>query len=467
MATKSSIHIKPCNIASSEAHNRRTAEYIRNIGMSKIYVVSELSADNEQWINPNFGTPELQTHYDNIKRMVKEKTGRAMQEKERERKGKNGKIIKVAGCSPIREGVLLIRADTTLADVREFGEECQRRWGITPLQIFLHKDEGHWLGGKPDTEDKESFQVGGKWFKPNYHAHIVFDWMNHDTGKSRKLNDEDMAAMQTLASDILMMERGQSKNVTGKEHLERNDFIIEKQKAELQRIDAAKRHKEQQVELAEQELKQVKSEIRTDKLKSVATDAATAIANGVGSLFGSGKLKELEHNNAELQLEIVKRDKSFDDLKAQMQHMQEQHGKQIRNLQGIHNQELEIKDKEISRLNTILEKAFNWFPLLKEMLRMEKLSYAIGFTKDMVNSLLTKKEAIRCNGKIYSEEHRRRFEIKNDIFKIEKSSVDNNKLVLTINRQPIGEWFKEQWEKLRQGLRQSAEEPRKSRGFKL
>ena len=467
MATKSSIHIKPCNIASSEAHNRRTAEYMRNIGMSKIYVVSELSADNEQWINPNFGTPELQTHYDNIKRMVKEKTGRAMQEKERERKGKNGKIIKVAGCSPIREGVLLIRPETTLADVREFGEECQRRWGITPLQIFLHKDEGHWLGGKPDAEDKESFQVGEKWFKPNYHAHIVFDWMNHETGKSRKLNDEDMAAMQTLASDILMMERGQSKNVTGKEHLERNDFIIEKQKAELQRIDAAKRHKEQQVELAEQELKQVKSEIRTDKLKSVATDAATAIASGVGSLFGSGKLKELEHNNAELQLEIVKRDKSIDDLKAQMQHMQEQHGKQIRNLQGIHNQELEIKDKEISRLNTILEKAFNWFPLLKEMLRMEKFCYAIGFTKDMVNSLLTKKEAIRCNGKIYSEEHRRRFEIKNDIFKVEKSLADDNKLVLTINRQPIGEWFKEQWEKLRQGLRQSTEEPRKSRGFKL
>ena len=467
MATKSSIHIKPCKVTSSGPHNRRTPEYMRNIGESRIYVVPELSSDNEQWINPDFGNQDLQTHYDNIKRMVKEKTGRAMQEKERERKGKNGKIIKVAGCSPIREGVLLIRPGTTLADVREFGKECQRRWGITPLQIFLHKDEGHWLGGKPDAEDKESFQVGGKWFKPNYHAHIVFDWMNHDTGKSRKLNDEDMAAMQTLASDILMMERGQSKNVTGKEHLERNDFIIEKQKAELQRIDAAKRHKEQQVELAEQELKQVKSEIRTDKLKSVATDAATAIASGVGSLFGSGKLKELEHSNVELHQEIAKRNKSIDDLKVQMQQMQEQHGKQIRNLQGIHNQELEAKDKEISRLNTILEKAFNWFPLLKEMLRMERLCYAIGFTKDMINSLLTKKEAIRCNGKIYSEEHRRKFDIKNDIFKVEKSSVDENKLVLTINRQPIGEWFKEQWEKLRQGLRQSAEEPRKSRGFKL
>ena len=467
MATKSSIHIKPCNIASSEAHNRRTAEYMRNIGESRIYIVPELSTDNEQWINPDFGTPELRTHYDNIKQMVKEKTGRAMQEKERERKGKNGKIIKVAGCSPIREGVLLIRPDTTLADVRKFGEECQKRWGITPLQIFLHKDEGHWLNGQPETEDKESFQVGNRWFKPNYHAHVVFDWMSHETGKSRKLNDEDMATMQTLASDILLMERGQAKAVTGKEHLERNDFIIEKQKAELQRIEETKIYKEQQASLAEQELKQVKAEIRTDKLKKTATDVATAITSGVGSLFGSGKLKDLEQSNENLRHEIAKRDKGIDELKVKMQQMQEQHGKQIRNLQGIYNQELEAKDKEISRLNTILEKAFNWFPLLKEMLRMERLCYAIGFTKDMINSLLTKKEAIRCNGTIYSEEHRRRFEIKNDTFKVEKSSVDENKLVLTVNRQPIGEWFKEQWEKLRQGLRQSVEEPRKSRGFKL
>ena len=467
MATKSSIHIKPCNVASSEAHNRRTAEYMRNIGKSKVYVVSELSANNEQWINPDFGNPELQAHYEDIKRMVKEKTGRAMQEKERERKGKNGKIIKVAGCSPIREGVLLIRPDTTLADVHKFGEECQRRWGITPLQIFLHKDEGHWLNGQPDPEDRESFKVGERWFKPNYHAHIVFDWMNHDTGKSRKLNDDDMMQMQTLASDILLMERGKSKAVTGKKHLERNDFIIEKQKAELQRIEAVKRHKEQQLNLAEQELRQVKSEIRTDKLKSAATDAATIIASGVGSLFGSGKMKKLEQSNEELRQEIAKRDKGIDDLKAQMQRMQEQHGKQMRNLQGIHNQELEAKDKEISRLNTLLEKAFKWFPMLREMLRMEKLCAAIGFTREMIESLLTKKEAIRCNGRIYSEEHRRKFDIKNDVFKVERSPTDDDKLVLTINRQPISEWFKEQWEKFRQGLRQSTEEPRKNRGFRM
>ena len=440
---------------------------MRNIGKSQIYIVPELTADNEQWINPNFGSPDLQVHYENIKRMVKEKTGRAMQEKERERKGKNGKIIKVAGCSPIREGVLLIRPDTTLADVRKFGEECQRRWGITPLQIFLHKDEGHWLSGQPESGDRESFQVGEKWFKPNYHAHIVFDWMNHDTGKSRKLNDEDMTEMQSLASDILLMERGQSKAVTGKEHLERNHFIIEKQKAELQRMDAAKRHKEEQIGLAEQELKQVKSEIRTDKLKKTATNAATAIASSVGSLFGSGKLKDLEQANEKLRQEVAKRDKGIDELKAKMQQMQEQHGKQIRNLQGTHNQELEAKDREITRLNTLLEKAHKWFPMFKEMLRMEKLCAVIGFTKDMIESLLTKKEAIQCSGKIYSEEHRRKFNIKNDVFRVEKHPMDGGKLILTINRIQMGEWFKEQFDKLRQSLRRPTEEPRKSRGFKL
>ena len=84
MATKSSIHIKPCNIASSEAHNRRTAEYMRNIGESRIYVVPELSTDNEQWINPDFGSPDLRMHYANIKQIVKEKTGRAMQGTQRQ-----------------------------------------------------------------------------------------------------------------------------------------------------------------------------------------------------------------------------------------------------------------------------------------------------------------------------------------------------------------------------------------------
>ena len=49
MATKSSIHIKPCNIASSEAHNRRLPNTCATSESTRIYVVPELSTDNEQW----------------------------------------------------------------------------------------------------------------------------------------------------------------------------------------------------------------------------------------------------------------------------------------------------------------------------------------------------------------------------------------------------------------------------------
>ena len=402
MAIKSSIHIKPCNISSSEAHNLRTPEYMRNIGESKIHLIPELVADNEHWIGPRIGGYDLQTHYDNIKQMVKAKTGRAMQEKERERKTKSGKIIKVAGCSPIREGVLLIKSDTTLENVRRFGEECQERWGITPLQIFLHKDEGHWLSGKPDADDKESFQIGGRWFKPNYHAHIIFDWMNHETGKSYKLNDDDMAQMQTLLSEILSMERGQSKAETGKEHLERNDFIIEKQRAELERIEAERQHKVHQIDLAEQELKQVKSEIRTDKLKSVATDAATALASGVSSLFGSGKMKSLERKNEDLRDEIAIRDETIEQLQTNIKQMQVEHQKQI--------QEVKRSYEEENRKQTeYIDKILRYFPYVEKLMPLIKyLSEKMGFTDDLIRKLCTFKD-VSVTGKLYSSEHNQSF----------------------------------------------------------
>ena len=379
MATKSSIHIKPCNVKSSGAHNRRTAEYMRNIGESKIYIVPELTADNEQWINPSFGNPDLQVHYDNIKKMVKEKTGRAMQEKERERKVRNGKIVKVAGCSPIREGVLLIRPDTTLAEVRKFGEECQRRWGITPLQIYLHKDEGHWLGGQPEAEDKESFKVGEKWFKPNYHAHIVFDWMNHDTGKSRKLNDGDMTEMQNMASDILLMERGQSKAVTGKEHLERNDFIIGKQKEEMKRLDATRQYREYQLEMANQKMQEAESmtnaliekanekERQSEDLDRAIKEKRSKLNKEKGNEFlnaavgwATGKSKALKNEIENLRCEISTHEETIEQLQGRIQTIQSDHHRELMTLESKHQSELSRKEAEHTQVTERLKKRIAW-----------------------------------------------------------------------------------------------------------
>ena len=397
MATKSSIHIKPCNTKSSEAHNRRTAEYMRNIGTSKIYIVPELSADNEQWINPDFGNPDLQTHYDNIKRMVKEKTGRAMQEKERERKGKNGKIIKVAGCSPIREGVLLIKPDTTLADVKKFSEECQRRLGITPLQIFLHKDEGHWLSGQPEANDRESFQVGEKWFKPNYHAHIVFDWMNHDTGKSQKLNDNDMMEIQTLASDILSMKRGQSKAETGKEHLERNDFIIEKQKEEMNRLDATRQYREYQLEMTNQKMQEAENrtnslietvnqkERQSEDLDKAIKEKRSKLNREKGSElldaavgWATGKSKVLKDEIVNLRHEIATHEETIEQLQGGIQTMQSDHHRELIKLEAKHQSELNRKDAAHTEETARLKNRISWQNLI-----IGSLSFLLLKTSDI------------------------------------------------------------------------------------
>ena len=458
MAIKSSIHIKPCNISSSEAHNLRTPEYMRNIGESKIYLIPELVADNEHWIDPRIADYDLQTHYDNIKQMVKAKTGRAMQEKERERKNKSGKIIKVAGCSPIREGVLLIKSDTTLEDVRRFGEECQERWGIAPLQIFLHIDEGHWLSGKPNADDMESFQIGSRWFKPNYHAHIVFDWMNHETGKSYKLNDDDMTQMQTLLSEILSMERGQSKAETGKEHLERNDFIIEKQRAELERIEAERQHKEHQIDLAEQKLKQVKSEIRTDKLKSVATDAATALASGVSSLFGSGKMKTLERKNEDLRDEIAIRDETIKQLQSDIKQMQVEHQKQMQEVKRSY-------EEENRKQSEYIDKILRYFPYVEKLMPMIKyLSEKMGFTDDLIRKLCTFKD-VSVTGKLYSSEHNQSFSANGAICSLKQDREGH--FDLNIDGVSRHSWFRRKKDEFMEALGLPTSRRNQNRGLKL
>lgn len=104
---------------------------------------------------------------------------------------------------------------------------------------------------------------------------------------------------------------------------------------------------------------------------------------------------------------------------------------------------------------------------LKEMLRIEKFCAMLGVTKEMTESLLVKKEALKCCGKIYSEQHRRNFDIKDDILRVENDPDDESRLNLAINRKPIADWFREQWHRLRYGTRLPRQEEKKSRGFKL
>ena len=71
MAQKTSINIKPCNIGSSEAHNKRTAEYLAHINKERLYVRTDLMASNEVWVAPELGNSSLTaTHDSHLARLL-------------------------------------------------------------------------------------------------------------------------------------------------------------------------------------------------------------------------------------------------------------------------------------------------------------------------------------------------------------------------------------------------------------
>lgn len=99
-------------------------------------------------------------------------------------------------------------------------------------------------------------------------------------------------------------------------------------------------------------------------------------------------------------------------------------------------------------LNKIICKAKRWFPILEARLQMEDLCRKIGFTVEQIGVLLTGK-AVNFSGSLYSEVYRRKFNVVNAEIKISSDSTKPNQLFLYINRQPIVEWFKEQWNNIR------------------
>ena len=248
---KASVHVKPCNIAQSERHNRRDAEYIKSLDPKKLYVRLDLSKHNASYVAPEMEGVTLQQHLESIRVMVKQKTGRSMQEKDVEYTDKNGKVRVRKGCSPIRECVVVVNEDTRLKALLRFTRMVESRWGIKALQVHLHRDEGHYeIPGDDST------------WKPNHHAHIIWDWMDHTTGKSIKLDADDMSAMQDMVAEALDMERGVKKSETGLDHLERNDFILQKQEKEKKRLEEEKRKAQSEKAKAENKANEAKEQAR-------------------------------------------------------------------------------------------------------------------------------------------------------------------------------------------------------------
>ena len=305
-----SIHIKPCNIAQSEEHNRRDKEYLKALNPAKIYIRKDLTCQNSTYVPSDMKGTSLQEYYDSLKAMVKAKTGRAMQEKDVEYTDKNGRTRVRKGSSPLREGVAIIRENTTMGDLKRFTNAVEKRWGIRAVQIHIHRDEGHY----EESERKKTW-------KPNYHAHIIWDWMDHETGKSHKLGEADMSEMQDMLAEMFKMQRGQKKSETGLDHLERNDFILQKQEKEKKRLEEEKRKAQSEKAKAENKAKEAKELARkaNEEKEHAEKKANTAKV----------ELFNMESKITEKQARIDKLDEDIDDKKTRLDVLQDQIDKKV------------------------------------------------------------------------------------------------------------------------------------------
>src|SRR5690554_2540467 len=191
---KTSINFKAVK-SDSEIHNfrKKTFNYIRK----------DLTSKNEYWQEQ-----KIADRIQKIETYCKEKSGRKLQK----------------NAMPVREAVVVIKENTTMQELHNLSKRLEEELKIRVFQIAIHKDEGHY---NKDTNE----------WKPNYHAHLVADWQDLETGKTLKHQSFHYSKMQDITAECLGMERGISGS---KARLEAIQFKIKKEEEYLKILEERK-----------------------------------------------------------------------------------------------------------------------------------------------------------------------------------------------------------------------------------
>jgi predicted nucleic acid-binding Zn-ribbon protein len=413
---KTSINVRACNIGSAERHNLRSKELD--------YIRPELSYRNEQW-----SEMKIADVLEDIREKYRQHTGQSMQKK----------------ATPIREGVVVIEDGTTLRQLQDFAERIEERFGIHTFQIYTHKDEGAsvWNGN-------------AEAWKPNYHAHMIFDWTDGETGRTRKLNKQDMAEMQTMLAECLGMERGISSDRKHLSAIQYKNMAEAEKAAQIEKECRQMEHEHntiadeleqagKKLEDVQEKLKDATSEIKVQKLKGAAADTGTAllkagttVIDATASLFNSGKVKRQEMEIAEL-----KRDNYELEIKNQ-------------NLQGnlrTANKETERERENVRRaLQSGAEKLkpiTDLFPCMENAKENIEELRSMGVGDNDIRLLLTGKE-ITYSGNLYDRERRKTHQVRN--VKIDIAKARNGYTTIWLNDFHFKEFFKQLWQKLQKAL---------------
>ena len=200
---------------------------------------------------------------------------------------------------------------------------------------------------------------------------------------------------------------------------------------------------------AQEELKQVKAEIRTDKLKSAATDTATALASSVGSLFGSGKMKSLERRNEDLQDRIL-------ELEDEARQRERQQAEQIQEIRNAYEQQ----HRKLSEFTDFVRRYFPYVEKLMPVINF--LRERLGFNDGIIRRLCEFKE-VGIKGELYSSEFNRSFDTRHSVCSIRQD--ESGKFDFKIDGVSHVSWFRKKMNEFREAI--GIPKSRQNRGIKL
>ena len=201
-------------------------------------------------------------------------------------------------------------------------------------------------------------------------------------------------------------------------------------------LDMENKRLQEQKAKAEQELKRAKKEVQTEKLKGAATIAATNIAESVGSLFGSGKMKSLERRNEDLQDRIL-------ELEEEARQREQQQTKQIQEIKTAYEQ-------QNSKLSEFVDFVKRYFPYVEKLMPTIKfLRNTLNFGDAVIRKLCTFKD-ISIKGELYSREFNQHFRADKTICSL-KEDKDGN-FNLNIDGVSHVSWFRRKKDEFMQSL---------------
>lgn len=143
--------------------------------------------------------------------------------------------------------VVNIKPDTTMQDLENLAKHFNDKYGFQCYQIAIHRDEGH-----KNTQGE---------IEINQHAHMEFITLDKETGKQnfkmRDFSKQKMREIQTEVAEILQMERGKDKRLTGAKRIEPRKYAQLKEQ-EKKVVKEATQDLKKQLEKKEQNLEAVK-----------------------------------------------------------------------------------------------------------------------------------------------------------------------------------------------------------------